>query len=45
MILALFNTIFPVISCAGLGYLWARFDQPFDTDIVNRLVGYIGAPC
>ncbi|MDA0229848.1 MAG: AEC family transporter [Proteobacteria bacterium] len=45
MILELFNTIFPVVACAGLGYLWARFDQPFDTHIVTRLVGHIGAPC
>jgi hypothetical protein len=45
MILQLFNTIFPVVACAGLGYLWARFDQPYDTRIVTRLVGYIGAPC
>lgn len=45
MILELFNTIFPVVACAGLGYLWARFDQPFDTRIVTRLVGHIGAPC
>ncbi|MBR45649.1 MAG: transporter [Rhodospirillaceae bacterium] len=45
MILELFNTIFPVVGCAGLGYLWARFDQPYDTRIVTRLVGHIGAPC
>ena len=45
MILELFNTIFPVVACAGLGYLWAHFDQPFDTRIVTRLVGHIGAPC
>lgn len=45
MILDLFNTIFPVLACAGLGYLWARFDQPYDTRIVTRLVGHIGAPC
>ena len=45
MILELFNTIFPVVACAGLGYLWARFDQPYDIRIVTRLVGHIGAPC
>ena len=45
MILELFNTIFPVVGCAGLGYLWARFDQPYATRIVTRLVGHIGAPC
>ena len=45
MIWDLFNTIFPVIVCAGLGYFWARFDQPYDTRIVTRLVGHIGAPC
>ena len=45
MILDLFNTIFPVVACAGLGYLWARFDQPYDTRMVTRLVGHIGAPC
>jgi predicted permease len=45
MILQLFNTIFPVIACVGLGYLWARFNQPYDTRIVTRLVGHIGAPC
>ncbi len=45
MVLDLFNTIFPVITCAGLGYLWARFDQPYNTRIVTHLVSYIGAPC
>ena len=45
MIIDLFNTIFPVVACAGLGYLWARFDQPYDTRIVTHLVGHIGAPC
>ncbi len=45
MLLELFNTIFPVVACAGLGYLWGRFDQPYDTRIVTRLVGHIGAPC
>ena len=45
MLLELFNTIFPVVACAGLGYLWARFAQPYDTRIVTRLVGSIGAPC
>ena len=45
MILELFNTIFPVFVCAGLGYLWSRLDQPYDTRIVTHLVGHIGAPC
>jgi len=45
MILELLNTIFPVIACAGLGYLWARFDQPYDTRIVSRMVSHIGVPC
>ena len=45
MILELFNTIFPVMACAGLGYLWTRFDQPYNIRIVTHLVSYIGAPC
>lgn len=45
MLLDLFNTILPVVTCVGLGYLWAYFKHPFDTNIVTRLVGNIGAPC
>ncbi len=45
MLLNLFNTILPVVICVGLGYLWAHLKQPFDTNIVTRLVGNIGAPC
>ena len=45
MIGELFSTVAPVFVCAGLGYLWARGGQPYDSRIVTRLVSYIGAPC
>ena len=35
----------PVFLTILFGYLWARAGQPFDRDLVSRLVMAIGAPC
>jgi len=40
----LFSIIAPVIICALIGYLWARADHPYNTDMVTRLVSTIGVP-
>ncbi len=34
----------PVLLCILAGYLWKRLKQPYDTDLVSRLVMTIGAP-
>lgn len=41
----LFSIIAPVIICAGIGFLWARSGQPYDTVLVSSLMTNIGAPC
>jgi predicted permease len=45
MILAIFEIVAPVFLCAGVGYAWRRFRQPYDTALVTRLVSIVGAPC
>ena len=44
MILEIFEIIAPVFLCAGVGYLWRKAKQPYDTALVTRLVSMIGAP-
>lgn len=34
----------PVLLCALLGALWARFRQPFDQEFVRRVVTWVSAP-
>ncbi len=41
---ALAAVVAPVFLIAFGGYLWARSRQPFDHDLVTRLVTWIGAP-
>jgi predicted permease len=41
----LFSVLVPVMAAVLAGYLWARSGQPFDRDMVSRLVMSIGAPC
>lgn len=45
MIAQLFPIIFPVFSCALIGFLWAKFNKPFDTNTIGQLVMSISAPC
>jgi len=45
MIVSIFEIVAPIFLCAGVGYLWRRAKQPYDTALVTRLVSMIGAPC
>ncbi len=45
MFAELFSIIAPVFICAGIGFLWARSGQPYDTVLVSSLITNIGAPC
>lgn len=45
MVGELFTTVAPVFACAGIGYIWARSGQSYDTRIITQLVSHIGAPC
>lgn len=35
----------PVLASILVGLVWGRSGRPFDTDMVTRLVMYVGAPC
>lgn len=35
----------PVLASVLVGLVWGRSGRPFDTDMVSRLVMYVGAPC
>ncbi|MGB3623139.1 AEC family transporter [Ketobacter sp. MCCC 1A13808] len=35
----------PVMVCVLIGFLWIKFNWPYDTDMITRLVMCIGAPC
>jgi predicted permease len=37
--------ILPVFICAGIGLLWSRTGQKFDSDLVSTLVYKIAVPC
>ncbi|MBT4932887.1 MAG: AEC family transporter [Rhodospirillaceae bacterium] len=41
----LFAIIAPVFICAGIGFIWARQERPFDVDLVTALMTNIGTPC
>ena len=45
MVGELFTIIVPVFACACIGYIWARREKPYDTDLVTTLITTIGAPC
>lgn len=40
----LLPVMLPVLICAFIGVLWARFKQPYDAEFVRRSVIWIGAP-
>ena len=44
LISPLMPVMLPVLLCALLGWLWLRFEQPFDQEFVRRLVMWVGAP-
>ena len=44
LISPLMPVMMPVLLCASLGWLWLRFNQPFDQEFVRRLVMWVGAP-
>jgi len=41
----IFTVIAPVFAVCGLGYLWARLNQRFDTDTITNLVVKLATPC
>ena len=41
----LFAIVAPLFICAGLGFLWAKRDWPFDTAMVTPLAMNIAVPC
>lgn len=45
MISELFSIIAPVLICVGIGFSWARLEQPYDMDFVTALITTIGTPC
>lgn len=45
MLLELLSIVAPVFLMTGLGALWGRVGQRFDTEVVGPLVVMIGAPC
>lgn len=44
MIASVLPVIAPIFICVGIGYLWKLLNQPFDTQMVSRLVMTVGAP-
>lgn len=41
----IFTVVAPVFTIAGLGYLWARLHQRFDTETITNLVVKLATPC
>jgi len=44
MIIQIVSVVTPIFLITGLGYLWARREQPFDNATISSLVMYIGTP-
>ena len=45
MLSAIFNTVIPIFICVSVGYIWAKRNVPYDTDMVTRLVTSVAVPC
>lgn len=45
MLAQLFSVIAPVFVCAGIGFVWKRRGEPFDTDFIITLATVVGMPC
>ncbi len=41
----LLSIIAPVFISAGIGFIWQKTGQPYDTGLITSLVTNIGAPC
>ncbi len=37
--------IAPLFVCAGVGFLWGRFERPFDPQVITGLALNLGMPC
>ena len=44
MIYSVLPVVAPIFACVAIGYLWKVFQQPYDSQMVSRLVMTIGAP-
>lgn len=45
MLAEIFTIIAPVFVLAAIGYIWGRFNWPFDTETITSLVVNVGTPC
>ncbi len=45
MLIQIAAIIAPLFVCAGIGYLWGRFDRPFDAQMITGLSLTLGMPC
>jgi predicted permease len=45
MLEQLFTVLAPIFLCVGVGFVWGRTRQPFDTKMVASLVLNISTPC
>lgn len=45
MLLQIAAIIAPLFVCAGIGFLWGRFDRPFDAQMITGLSLTLGMPC
>lgn len=45
MLYDLFSIMAPVLTCAAIGFIWARSGYEFNPEFVSRLVLNVGAPC
>lgn len=45
MLAKIFTVVAPVFAVVGLGYLWARTDQKFDSETLTNIVLKVATPC
>ena len=45
MLAKIFTVVAPVFAVVGLGYLWARLNQKFDSETLTNLVLKVATPC
>lgn len=44
MLTGVFPIIAPIFACVAVGYVWKLLKQPFDSQMISRLVIMVGAP-
>jgi len=44
MLQQIFGIVTPIFLITAIGYLWAKREQPFDTETISALVMYLGTP-